>query len=81
MSDGWIEIVEGGELPEMGEPVLVRCRDKYGGAYPNTHLVAHRKMSLAEQGHFGAWEWAEEMSGENTIRWGYLPMSWREIPK
>lgn len=66
MSDGWVEIVEGGELPEMEEPVLVMCRVGDDDA----HLVAYRKMVLTLDGHFGAWEWAEELSGENPSRGG-----------
>lgn len=74
MSDGWIEIVEGGELPEMGEPVLVSGTDG-----ERWYAVARREMVLTNAGSFGSWEWAEDLFGFSLN--GSFIDRWREIPR
>lgn len=73
MSDGWIEIVEGGELPEMMNPVLVGGQGMYA--------VAYRMPMLDSAGNFGGWAWFEELTDSEVEGEGMVPEWWREIPK
>lgn len=73
MSDGWIEIVEGGELPDFGDPVLVTDGEDYA--------VAYLDSALSHPGHFGGTAWFCVPGGERLSDHGFFPLRWREIPR